>query len=294
MEDHLSRLIQFLQSNFDIIQTLIIVLIAIIIFSIIIRGAKKYLLKKIKTKRQVSNVTTFLDLIKFLFFFFLIIIAVVSYYGKWGELGFIAGLLTVAIGWALQKPISGVVAWLILIIRRPIHVGDRIIIRKIIGDITEITLTHIFLNEVGGTIEGEESSGRTVMIPTSIIFEEEIINYTEIDDFILDEVKTAITYESDLEEAEKIVINSVEQILKPIWKKFPKSFSIKPHNRIRFRDSGIELTVRYYTIANKRNKISTNIRRKIHNRIKNNANVEFAYPHTEVVFREKLHKDKKM
>ena len=40
----------------------------------------------------------------------------------------------------------------------------------------------------------------------SIIFEEEIINYTHRDDYILDEVTTAITYESNLEKAEEIMI----------------------------------------------------------------------------------------
>jgi small-conductance mechanosensitive channel len=66
-------------------------------------------------------------------------------------------------------------------------------------------MTHIFLNEVGGTILGDEKSGRTVMIPTSIIFEEKVTNYTEKNDYILDEVNTTITYESDLDKAEIII-----------------------------------------------------------------------------------------
>ncbi len=41
------------------------------------------------------------------------------------------------------------------------------------------TTTIEVLGVLGGTIDGEESSGRTVMIPTSIIFEKEVINYTE-------------------------------------------------------------------------------------------------------------------
>lgn len=52
-------------------------------------------------------------------------------------------------------------------------------------------------------------------------------------------------------------------------------------------DSGINISVRYNTIATKRNQISTDIRREIHRSIINSDNVEFAYPHTEVLFREK-------
>ncbi len=199
-----SSIYQYLEPYMNILQIILIIIVAFIIFSLILKLIKKSLLKRVKTKKQVSNVSTFIDLLKFLFVIFLLIIVFSSYYGRWSDFGFIAGLLTVALGWALQKPISGVVAWLILTIRRPIHIGDRVIISDIKGDITNITLTHIFLDEVGGTIVGEEKSGRTVMLPISIIFEEEIINYTHRDDYILDEVTTAITYESNLEKAEEV------------------------------------------------------------------------------------------
>ena len=45
--------------------------------------------------------------------------------------------------------------------------------------------------------------------------------------------------------------------------------------------------MRYHTIATKINKISTDILRKIYGLITNLNAVEFAYPHTEVLFREK-------
>jgi small-conductance mechanosensitive channel len=195
--------------------------------------------------------------------------------------------LTVAVGWALQRPISGVVAWLILITRRPFDIGDRLLISNIKGDITDITLTHIILDEVGGTIEGEEKSGRTVMVPTSIIFEKEIINYTHQDDYILVDIVTAITYESNLDKAEKIILNAVKKIMEPIWNDFPQRISKEPHIRLQFKDSGIDVSVRYYTIALKRNEFATNIRREIFHQIRKTEDVEIAYPHTEILFSNK-------
>ena len=271
----------------DIIRILLIIIIAIIVFSLILRLIKRILLRKIKTKKHVSNVSTFIDLLRYIFIIFLLIVVFSTYYGRWSDFGFIAGLLTVALGWALQKPISGVVAWLILTIKRPIHIGDRVIISNIKGDINDITLTHIFLDEVGGTIIGEERSGRTVMLPTSIIFEEEIINYTHQDDYILDEVTIAITYESDLKKAEELIKKSVERTMKPLWEKFPKRITRDIHNRLEFKDSGIDVKVRYFTIATSRNQISTDIRREIFSQIRITKEVEIAYPHTEVLFREK-------
>ena len=271
----------------DILELIAIIIISFIIFSIILKLIKKNLLAKAKTRKQKSNVTVFTDLLKYLFAFFLIIIGISLYSGKLGDLGFIAGLLTVAVGWALQKPISGVVAWLILVTRRPFHIGDRVIISNMKGDVSDITLTHIFLDEVGGTIDGEEGSGRTVMIPTSVIFEHEVINYTQRDDYILDEVVTAITYESDLKKAEEIITDAVEEIMKTMGERFPKRISKKSHIRLMFRDSGIEVAIRYYTNANRRNEITTDIQREIWNRIRKTSSVDFAYPHTEVLLREK-------
>lgn len=287
MIDDINSILESIAPFIDIIKLVLFLVISFVIFSIILKLIQKRLLKRVKTKQQVSNVTAFLDLLKFLFVIFLVIIAFSAYYGQWGEIGFIAGLITIALGWALQKPISGVVAWLILVTRRPFHIGDRVIISNIKGDVVNISLTHIILDEVGGTIEGEESSGRRVMIPTSIIFESEVINYTHQDEYILDEVVTTITYESELEKAEEIIIKSVSKIMKPYWEKFPKRISQKPHTRLMFKDSGIDVTVRYYTIATSRNKISTMIRRVIWNQINKAENISFAYPHAEVILNKK-------
>ena len=286
MAYNLSAITENLGPYIIIIELILVLVIAFVILRIISTFLKRFLLKKAKTKKQKTNVSTFIDLLNFIFIILLLIIAVTTYYGNLGELGFIAGLLTVALGWALQKPISGVVGWLILLIKKPFTIGDRVIISDIKGDISDITLTHIFLNELGGTIDGEELSGRTVMLPTSIIFDEEIINYTEKDEFILDEVSTMITYESNLDKAEKIILSSVKKIMLPYKLDYPKKLNKDPHIRLKFKESGIDITVRYKSLARKRNQITTDITREIYNQIKKTNNVSIAYPHTEVLLRD--------
>ncbi|MBU1941978.1 MAG: mechanosensitive ion channel family protein, partial [Candidatus Thermoplasmatota archaeon] len=159
--DIIDALLREIEPYSEILQIIVVILIAFIIFSIIHRIIKGRLLRTVKTKKQRTNITVFLDMLKYLFAVVIFLIVISFYSGKLGDLGFFAGLLSVALGWALQKPISGVVAWLILVLRRPFQIGDRVIISGITGDVTNITLTHIILDEVGGTIDGEESSGRT-------------------------------------------------------------------------------------------------------------------------------------
>jgi small-conductance mechanosensitive channel len=288
MEITVDGIYTFLFQYADIIRSIINIIIILTVFAIIFRVIKRSLLKKAKTKKDISTTTVFLDLLKYSFILLILIFSISSYYGHWEDIGFIAGLLTVALGWALQKPISGVVAWVIIITKRPFHIGDRIEIDNVKGDITDISLTHIYLDEIGGTILGEEQSDRTIMLPTSIIFDTEIINYNHKDNMILDEVTVSITYESNLEKAEGFVIKAAKTILEPLKKHFLKQYSNKPpHTRLQFKDSGIDVTVRYHTIATSRNQISTDIRREIYNLIRTSSDVEFAYPHAEVLFREK-------
>ena len=122
--DIVNDIIIYLESNIEVFQLVLIIISSSVIFYILLRFLRRGLLLKVKTKKQVSNVRVFLTLLKFLFIFFLLIIVVAYFYGDLGDLSFVAGLLTVALGWALQKPISGVVAWLILITRRPFEIGE--------------------------------------------------------------------------------------------------------------------------------------------------------------------------
>jgi small-conductance mechanosensitive channel len=282
----INDILTYIEPYLDKIYFLIGLIFVFIIFSIILRIIKNILLKKVTRKKQISNVVTFLSLLKFIFAFFLFIIIILVYYGSWGDIGFVAGLLTVALGMALQKPITGVFAWLIIISRKQFSIGDRVIISGIKGDIMNISLTHIHLEEVGGTIDGEEKSNRTVILPTSIIFEKEIINYNERDDIILDEVTVSITYESNLERAEKIMNEAVKTIMTPHWQFFTKKRLIGSHIRLKTKDSGIDVTVRYHTLALKRNSIATDIIREILKEIRKTDDVEVAYPHTQVLLPE--------
>jgi len=240
---------------------------------------------KAKTKKQRSNILLFISMVKYVFILIFLIVLAFSYSGSWAELGLVAGLLTAAAGLALSKPLSGIVAWLVMVTKRPFEIGDRVMIGDVKGDIKDITLTHILLDEVGGTIDGEERSGRTVIVPNSTLFEEKIINYTAHDDFILDEINTLVTYESNLREAESIIKDAVVRVMEPVWKKLPKDLVKEPKIRLSFEESGVNIGVRYYTPAINRNKLSTEIIREIFDKITESKSVEIAYPHTEIVLK---------
>lgn len=272
-----------IRNSIPFLRTIIVVIITFAIFSFIISFVKKNLLKRAKTKRQISNVEIFSKVLNYFVLLLLILFAIFSYAGSWTGLGLTVGLLSAALGWALQKPITGIAAWIMVIVRRPFEIGDRIIIGDVKGDVSTITLTHIYIKEIGGIVSGEESSGRVIMVPNSILFEQNIINYTKKDDFVLDQVAVSITYESNIDKAVKIVLESAEKLTKEFADQVPE----KPYVRTYFQPSGMDVRVRYYSPAKRLQEFSSNITKEIFDRIMKEKDVEIAYPHTEVVFRKK-------
>lgn len=271
-----------LDNIFNFLLTFIILAIIFFIFNFIIERIKKGLLKKAKRKMTISNIHIFFKVIKYLFILFLILIIISLYSGSWVGLGLSVGLLSAALGWALQKPITGIAAWIMIIARRPFNIGDRIIIGNIKGDVIDVTLTHIYVKEVGGIVPGEETSGRVVMIPNSTLFEQNITNYTAKDEYVLDQVFVTVTFESNLDKAVKIALESAEKCTNSFIEKVSK-----PYVRTYFKPEGISVHVRYFVPANQLQKYSSDITQEIFKRIKKAKDVEIAYPHTEIIFRKK-------
>ncbi|RMH59679.1 MAG: mechanosensitive ion channel family protein, partial [Candidatus Hydrogenedentota bacterium] len=108
-------------------------------------------------------------------------------------------------------------------------------------------------------------------------------NYTFQTNFILDEVPVLVTYESDIEEATQLLIEAARVHAEIAIKETGE----EPYVRAELGDSGIRLRLRYQTLAKERQKISSAIVFDIVNKFGGNDKVEFAYPHTEVIYRPK-------
>ena len=266
-----------------ILRTIITVIILLIAFNLILHFIKKGLLKRDKTKKQISNIEIFSRVLKYMFLLILILFAIFSYSGSWAGLGLGLGLFSAALGWALQKPITGIAAWIMIVVKRPFQIGDRIIIGQDKGDVVDITLTHIYIGEIGGIVAGEENSGRVIMVPNSILFEQKIINYTHQDDYILDQVVVTVTYESNLNNAIKIALESAKKHTKEVINITKK----EPYVRTFFQPSGINVHVRYFSPAKRLQEISSTVTKEISDRIMKTKGVEIAYPHTEIIYRKK-------
>lgn len=266
------ELYDLVSGSFGMIASIVSVILLIAVFTFVVRIFKIRLLRKAKTKRQISNIKVLARLLDAAFIILVIVTAFFSYIGSLTSASVFLGLITAALGLALQRPITGIVAWIMIVIKRPFNVGDRISIGDIKGDVYDISLSHIYIDEAGGITDGEEHSGRNVMVPNYLLFENSIINYTLLDDYIVGEAIATIKYGSNLNKAIDIIKNVTEKYSKEYTKNAKREIKIK----VTLEDMGIKISSRFFAPVKMMQQVSTDINREIYNSLEGQKNIKFA------------------
>ena len=249
----------------------------LLVKAILTRLIKAYIYKQALKRENADN---FMLTWTFVWVIIIVIFGVISLSGSIQALGISAGFLGMIVGWSLQAPVTGVAAWLMLILKRPFRIGQRVIIAGIKGDVVDITLTHVILDQVGGTIVGEERSGRSILIPNAILFSQTITNYTFEVEYIMSEVPVRITFQSDWEEAEKTLVDAAQQVTADTI----EITGEEPYIRAELFDAGVLMRLRYRTTPEDYAKDVNDIVKIIYKAFSDNDKVEFCYPHSEVLY----------
>ncbi len=270
-ETQIRELIRYTTPSFQV-DPKIVAGVLVIIFLVIIYYASTILFTRLLKKRAGKAFNTFMLFWKITFAFLILLFAILTFSGNLTALGISVGLLGAMLGWVLQKPILGVAAWFMVMLRKPFRIGDRVAIGDLKGDVTDITLTHVHLNESGGTIAEDDLSGREILIPIYTLFDASIINYTKLSPYIIDEVTVKVAHESDLEKVKKVCIETTKKATKHVLRDHEK-FEV-PTVRVVFQKDGVDLKFRYQTLAKERSRIANNVREAIFSRLSKEKSVK--------------------
>lgn len=222
---------------------------------------------------KVENVNRVFFISRYVFMFTTIGVIVFLFSDTFALLGLSLGLMVTFIGWGIRGPVLNLAAWLLIILKSPYRVGDRIGLNGIVGDVEHISITHTLMEQVGGSVDGEDKSGRSVMIPNQHLFSWTVINYTRDEKYLLDEVLIALTYNSDLTRAESIMCERAAQLTE----KAVEELGELPYVRFEFIPSGIVAKLRYRVRAVDRQRVSTEIIEQIFTRFGSENGIHFAY-----------------
>ena len=113
-----------------------------------------------------------------------------------------AGLFAAILGFASQKAFANIIGGIFILIFKPFRVGDALeIANDQKGIVEEITLRHTVIKDY---------QFRRIVIPNSIISEDTIINSSLTDERIRKQIKIGIAYDANLEKAEKIIRDVIQ------------------------------------------------------------------------------------
>jgi len=200
------------------------------------------------------------------------------------------GLLSAGLAIALQGPITDLAGWMLILVRRPFEVGDRIQIGEHAGDVIDIRIFQFAMLEIGNWVEADQSTGRIIDVPNRKIFSEALANYTQGFEYIWNELPIVITFESDWEKAKAILqdiadryASDTAQIVAQQVQQASRRFLIKyskltPIVYTRVVSYGIQLTVRYLSGVRTRRSSEQEMWEEILRTFAHHPDSDLAYP----------------
>lgn len=269
----------FMNLVFSLLIIIVTYLLTFLIIRMINHGVSD-LKKRYSARKYTIYIATFLSLVIIVFIWIKRVASITTLIGFMG-----AGLTL-----ALHQPISSIAGWMLVLIRRPFEVGDRIEMGNVKGDVIDIRLFYTSILEIGSWVEADQSTGRIIHIPNNKVFTEMIINFTQGFKYIWNEIKITITYESDWRKARDIILDvasegsvdlgeTVRKEIHRLSKKYMIHYEkLTPFVWTKIADFGVELTLRYLTDARRRRSTQDIISQAVLDRFDQEPDIDFAYP----------------
>ncbi len=208
------------------------------------------------------------------------------------QFGAFLGIITAGLAIALKDPITNMAGWLFILFRKPFVMGDRVQVGNHTGDIIDIRLFQFTMLEIGNWVEADQSTGRIIHLPNGKVFLEPQANYTKGFEYIWNEIKVLITFESNWTKTKSILEDIINKHTKNIDLKAKQELleasknymiyykTLTPIVYTSVKDSGVQLTLRYLCNPRKRRGSENEIWENVLTEFEAHKDIDLAYPTT--------------
>jgi small-conductance mechanosensitive channel len=178
------------------------------------------------------------------------------------------GLVTAGLAFALQRVVTSVAGYYIILRGRLFNLGDRISLGGVRGDVISVGFTHTTVMEMGQPpsvqmadpamwVEARQYTGRLVTVTNDKVFDTPVYNYSRDFPYLWEEMHIMIPYSADRRRAEQILLDVAErhtvriselgeEALREMERRyFVRADSLGPKVFYRLTDNWLELTVRF-------------------------------------------------
>jgi small-conductance mechanosensitive channel len=121
---------------------------------------------------------------------------------SFSNIAIIAGALSVGIGFGLQNIVNNFVSGLILLIERPVKVGDWVVVGPHQGFVTRISVR---------ATEIQTFERASVIVPNSELISGAVVNWTHRDKYGRVDIKIGVAYGSDTEKVRELLLAAAKQ-----------------------------------------------------------------------------------
>ena len=183
------------------------------------------------------------------------------------------GLGSIAIGFAFQDIFENFLAGVMIMLRRPMRIGDFIICEDVEGKIEQINIRDTFVRQTDGVL---------ILVPNSKLFKNEVFVLTDqpIRRF---EIICGVAYDEDLEQSKSVIQKAVETV-----DGIDRDKPIQVFAR-EFNSSSVDFTVRWWAkskpldMHESRDKVVTAVKKAL-----DDAGIEIPFPYRTLTFKEEL------
>jgi small-conductance mechanosensitive channel len=178
------------------------------------------------------------------------------------------GLITAGLAFALQKVVTSLAGYFVILRGKTFTVGDRITMGGVRGDVIALGFFQTTIMEMGQPppvqaadpamwVQSRQFTGRIVTVANSRIFDEPIYNYTRDFPYIWEELRLPIAYRDDPVKVEPILLDAARKhavdtntLEGGALDRLAREYGIQkvdfvPAVYFRLTDNWIELTVRF-------------------------------------------------
>jgi small-conductance mechanosensitive channel len=179
-----------------------------------------------------------------------------------------AGLITAGVAFAMQRVITAMAGYLLILQGKTFNVGDRIVMGGVRGDVIALGFMQTRIMEMGQPpgaqsddpamwVKARQYTGRIVSVSNAKIFDEPVYNYTREFPYLWEEMTIPIPYRADWHVAERILLDAAErytvkisqigqQAIKEMERRYiMRATEMSPRVYLRMTDNWLELTVRF-------------------------------------------------
>lgn len=198
------------------------------------------------------------------------------------------GVLTAAFAFAMQKAVTSIAGYFLILRGDIFSIGDRIVMGGVRGDVIGLGFLRTTILEMGQPsgdhddsvptwVHARQYTGRIVTVTNGAVFDEPVYNYSRDFPFIWEELHIQVKHDTDLHTAEQILVDAAARhsltrddigpgVMQQLRRRYfvpADEVSLQPEVFYTLTSSWIELAVRFVVRTHDIRRVKSDISREV-------------------------------